>query len=400
MRLVLILLLLAACAPIGASEKPPDTGQYPNAQSQDPSGASANPTGQIPGAVSGTPNPNIEIPTTGSENPNSKPQTPTPAGSIPPSNSRPTSEPSVEPTGSPAIQPSDQVSVSRLRANLLVLQGFHTRHSASAIGEPAGEIGTARTWLINQLRGISPRMQVETDSFVFSFGNRPVAAQNIIATLPGRANPPPVIIISAHYDSRTVDISDLRSAAPGANDDGSGVAAVLELARVLSSQTLDATYKFILFAGEEEGLFGSEHLASIMRKDGVHIIAMLNNDIIGNVTGSDGRRVDNRVRIFSGDPDAGPSRQLARDAKRIVESSMPGFGVELVAALDRAGRGGDHIPFHYAGFPAIRFIEAVENLEHQHSANDRVEFMDMAYLANVVRANLAVALELGRTIRG
>jgi Zn-dependent M28 family amino/carboxypeptidase len=250
------------------------------------------------------------------------------------------------------------------------------------------------------MRGISPRLQVETDSFVFTFGNRPVAAQNIIATLPGRANPPQVIIISAHYDSRTVDISDTRSAAPGANDDGSGVAAVLELARALSAQTLDATFKFILFAGEEEGLFGSEHLAPLMRKDGVRIIAMLNNDIIGDVTGSDGRRVDNRVRIFSGDPDNGPSRQLARDAKRIVERAMPAFGVELVAALDRAGRGGDHIAFHYAGFPAIRFIEAVENLEHQHSASDRVEFMDMDYLANVVRANLAVALELGKTIRG
>ena len=137
-----------------------------------------------------------------------------------------------------------------------------------------------------------------------------------------------------------------------------------------------------------------------MRKEGVRIIAMLNNDIIGNVTGPDGQRVDNRVRIFSGDPEGGASRQLAREAKTIVEGALPGFGVELVAALDRAGRGGDHIAFHYAGYPAIRFIEAVENLSHQHGPNDRVEFMDMNYLANVVRANLAVALELGKTISG
>ena len=294
----------------------------------------------------------------------------------------------------------EQVSAARLRADLLVLQAFHTRHSASATGLSAGEIGAARSWLIDQLRGISPRLQVETDSFVFPFGNRPTAAQNIIATLPGRSDPPQVIIISAHYDSRTVDIGDVRSAAPGANDDGSGVVAVLELARAIAPQSMDATFKFILFAGEEEGLFGSLHLAGILRKDGVRIIAMLNNDIIGNVSGPDGQRVDNHVRIFSGDPDGGPSRGLAREAKTIVEGALPGFGVELVAALDRAGRGGDHIAFHYAGYPAIRFIEAVENLAHQHGPNDRVEFMDMAYLANVVRANLAVALQLGKTIGG
>jgi len=302
--------------------------------------------------------------------------------------------------GPAALQLLQRVDAARLHADLLTLQGFHTRHSASSLAPDAGEIGAARAWLIGTLRAISPRVQVETDSFTFPFGNRTLAAQNIIATLPGRVNPPQVIIISAHYDSRTVDITDVRSPAPGANDDGSGVAAVLELARQLSTQSLDATYQFILFAGEEEGLFGSVHLAPLMRKNGVRVVAMLNDDIIGNITGPDGQRVDNRVRVLSGDPDSGPSRQLAREAKTIVEGALPGFGVELVPSLYHDARGGDHIAFHYAGFPAIRFIEAVENLAHQHNANDRVEFMDMTYLASVVRANLAVALELGRATGG
>ena len=155
---------------------------------------------------------------------------------------------------------------------------------------------------------------------------------------------------------------------------------------------------FILFAGEEEGLYGSTHLASLLRKQGAHIVAMLNDDIIGNTTAPDGTRIADRVRVYSGEPDDGPSRQLAREVKRIAESAMPGFGVELIPKIDR--RAGDHMPFHYAGFPAGRFTEPNENLEHQHNANDRVEFMDIPYLAQVVRVNLAVALELARANRG
>jgi len=392
MRLVLIVLLLAACAPIVAG--PIGAGQTPEAAAEN---LSPTPLGAAASVISAIP---VVQPSSPPGIPSNRQSTIAPL--------RPTSALKLQATRPPAVQPVkpstspllNQISAPRLSADLLALQAYHSRHSASAGGLSAGEIGSARAWLIDQLRGISPRLQVETDSFVFPFGNRPTAAQNIIATLPGRVNPPQIIIVSAHYDSRSVDIADVRSAAPGANDDGSGVAAVLELARALSPQGLDATYMFILFAGEEEGLFGSLHLAGIVRKDGLRIIAMLNNDIIGNVTGPDGQRVDNRVRIFSGDPDGGPSRQLAAEAKAIVERALPGFGVELVAALDRAGRGGDQIAFHYAGYPAIRFIEAVENLEHQHSPNDRVEFMDMAYLANVVRANLAVALQLGKTIDG
>src|SRR5437870_10182929 len=206
-----------------------------------------------------------------------------------------------------------QVSVERLRADLLTLQSFHTRHSASSTSDTSTGIGAARAWLSAQFRSINPRLLVETDAFAFTLGNRPVGAQNIIATLPGRANPPAIIIISAHYDSRTLDITDVRSAAPGANDDGSGTVAVLELARALSTREFATTFMFILFAGEEEGLYGSTHLAPLMRKRGAHIIAMLNVDIIGNTTGADGTRIADRVRVYSGEPDDGPSRQLARE---------------------------------------------------------------------------------------
>jgi hypothetical protein len=131
-----------------------------------------------------------------------------------------------------------------------------------------------------------------------------------------------------------------------------------------------------------------------MRKNGAHIVAMLNNDIIGNTTGADGTRIRDRVRVFSGEPDDGPSRVLAREVKRIAEAAMPDFTIDLIPKIDR--RAGDHIPFHYAGFPAVRFTEANENLEHQHNANDRVEFMDIPYLAQVVRVNLVVTLALAK----
>ncbi|MBI1801859.1 MAG: M20/M25/M40 family metallo-hydrolase [Chloroflexi bacterium] len=362
MRTLCIVLLLAACAPISGT---PPAVTRPKATQ-----------------------PVVE--------PTAVPSRPTTAAEAAPVQSAQPLTPDRPPTPASGAVEREGASEARLRATLMALHDFHTRHSASATDDPQTGIGAAREWLAAQFQSISPRLKVERDEFVFSFGARPVRAQNIIATLPGLAEPPQIIIISAHYDSRTVNISDNRSAAPGANDDGSGVAAVLELARLLSSEKLEATVMFVLFAGEEEGLFGSAHLAPLMRKQGVDIVAMLNNDIIGNVTGADGARVDDRVRVFSGDPDGGSSRQLAYEAKRIIEGELRGLTVDVVPALDRPGRGGDHIPFYYAGFPAIRFTEAVENLDHQHSANDRVEFMDMAYLAKVVRANLAVAFELGR----
>lgn len=388
MRLVFIVLLLAACAPMAATQTPGAAASYPSITPPVDTASAAPPAGITTTTAASPRGTQTDIPASGQP-----PPAGTRAAGVPAFDLTPGAEPHAGPA---AFQLLQKIDAARLHGDLLTLQGFHTRHSASATSTDSNEIGAARAWLIGALRAISPRVQVETDSFAFPFGSRTLAAQNIIATLPGRVNPPQVIIISAHYDSRTIDISDVRSPAPGANDDGSGVAAVLELARQLSTQPLDATYEFILFAGEEEGLFGSVHLAPLMRKNGVRVVAMLNDDIIGNVTGPDGQRVDNRVRVLSGDPDGGPSRQLAAEAKTIVEGALPGFGVELVPSLYHGGRGGDHIAFHYAGFPAIRFIEAVENLAHQHNANDRVEFMDMTYLASVVRANLAVALELGR----
>ncbi len=375
MRFVLILLLLAACAPVAASS-PTST-----VQSSMPALSAVEEYNVQPPASEQIPSFNSHLPTLA------------------------TSQPTIPTSQSPVSNLQSVVSESRLRADLLTLQNFHTRHSASTTNDANIGIGAARAWLIAQFKSISPRLQVETDDFAFTLGNRPVAAQNIIATLPcktcktpetSHVSSTPIIVISAHYDSRTVDITDTRTSAPGANDDGSGTVAALELARALIAQDLDVSIVFILFAGEEEGLYGSTHLAPLMRKNGAHIIAMLNNDIIGNTTGSDGTHIADRVRVFSGDPDDSPSRQLAREVKRVAERAMPDFTIDLIPKIDR--RGGDHIPFHYAGFPAVRFTEAIENLEHQHNANDRVEFMDIAYLAKVVRVNLIVALELAKSV--
>ena len=231
-------------------------------------------------------------------------------------------------------------------------------------------------------------------------------------------------MISGHYDTRCTDVLDTTCDAPGADDDASGVAAVMELARVMAKRKFDATLVFMAVAGEEQGLYGSTYYAEQAKKDGVDVQGMFTNDIVGSSTGDRGQRDPFTVRVFSegipttetpeqaelrqsiGGENDGPSRQLARYIKEVGQNSATDMTVRLIWRRDRYLRGGDHIPFLEQGFPAVRFTEPNEDFAHQHQDvrvedgkqfGDLLQFVDFRYIARVARvdgaalANLALA---------
>jgi len=222
---------------------------------------------------------------------------------------------------------------------------------------------------------------------------------NVLAWLPG-TDTSRVIVIGGHYDSCicNVDRFDATSDAPGADDDGSGTSAVVELARVFSQRYphgLNATIIFALYSGEEMGLLGSTHLAQRLH-DAKYTVAMaVTNDIVGNVTADDGRVDSTSVRVFGADPDNGPSRELARYAWASGLLYNPGFAVFPVWRLDRISRGGDHSPFVTLKDPGIRFTERLENYKRQHLPTDRLADVNFSYVANVARANAATIGGIG-----
>jgi acetylornithine deacetylase/succinyl-diaminopimelate desuccinylase-like protein len=186
---------------------------------------------------------------------------------------------------------------------------------------------------------------------------------NVVATLRGTQSPERVYVVSGHYDSRCTDPNNATCDAPGANDDASGVAAVLEAARVMSKRSWDATIVFMAVAGEEQGLFGSAHFAAQAKAAGMNVAGMITNDIVGSSVGDDGRRDPFTVRLFSegvptsetpaqaatrrsiGGENDGPSRQLARFIKEAGENRATDMTVRLIWRRDRFLRGGDQIPF-------------------------------------------------------
>ena len=247
---------------------------------------------------------------------------------------------------------------------------------------------------------------------------KPTKLTNIVATLPGSDTVAAqrVIIVSGHYDSMCTSPTDAEHDAPGANDDASGSAAVVEMARVMSHYQFRATIVFMCVAGEEQGLLGSTYFAEQAKLQNMPIEAMLTNDIIGSSLGANGVHDPHSVRLFSegissleteaqartrqsvGGEDDSISRQLARFLKESAERYVHGMRVTLVSRRDRYGRGGDHIPFTERGYAAVRFTEPNENYNHQHQ-NVRVEngiqygdlpqYDDFSYIANVARVNAA-----------
>ena len=298
------------------------------------------------------------------------------------------------------------VSPTRLRTMDSMLVSFGTRHTMSDTVSTTRGIGAARRWIHSQLMQFSKdcggclRVEFDTGSAVVGrAADRPtVRMVNVVAWLPGR-DTSRVVVIGGHYDSCICSTSnmDAVSDAPGADDDGSGTVAVMELARVTGkrfARGLDATVAFVLYTGEELGLLGSTQFAERLKREGKTVTAAFTDDIIGNVVADDGRVDSSSVRVFAVDSLALGGNELARYVWAIGALYQPAFEVLPVLRLDRLGRGGDHRPFHERGIPALRFTERLENYKRQHLPTDSLAEVDFEYVAKVARLNLATVVSL------
>ncbi|NHZ36314.1 M20/M25/M40 family metallo-hydrolase [Massilia rubra] len=323
------------------------------------------------------------------------------------------------------------ISPQRIEAHVRKLVGFKTRHTMSdTVSETVG-IGAARRWIKAELErcgaAAGGRLQVSFDSHVTPVSariSRPTEIVNVVATLPGTqaASKERIYVVSGHYDSRNTEIMDASGEAPGANDDASGTAAVMEMACVMARHQFDATIVFMAVAAEEQGLLGAAHWAEQARLKNLNLQGMFTNDIIGSSRADDGRVDDRQVRLFAesipatkensdsnrallatGGENDSTSRQLARHVKEVGERYVPGFTVNVIQRRDRYLRGGDHMPFLERGYPALRFTEPNEDFTHQHQNvrkegalqyGDLPEFNDYNYIAKVARVNAAALATL------
>ncbi|MEO8035401.1 MAG: M28 family metallopeptidase [Acidobacteriota bacterium] len=293
-------------------------------------------------------------------------------------------QPAPRPT-SAAIQLNEilgQLDGARMKATVDKLVTFGTRSTLSDTTSTTRGIGAARTWIYDELTRLAAasngRMTVAYQSSMHSnkrTADKPVEVVNVVATIRGATDPNRVYIASGHYDSRNSDTMDATGDAPGADDDASGTAVIMELARLLSQRSTDATIVLAAVAGEEQGLFGATGLYDFALSQKWDVEGDITNDIVGGIEGGSGT-VDNRtLRIFSanqGGVGDSTSRHWARFVRDGVRTYLPAVRARLVYRLDRFGRGGDHRPFFEKGIPAIRFTEANENYRRQHQ-NVRVE---------------------------
>ncbi|MER5446884.1 M20/M25/M40 family metallo-hydrolase [Streptomyces sp. NPDC002764] len=323
-----------------------------------------------------------------------------------------------------------EVDPVRIEATVRRLVSFGTRHTLSAQDDPARGIGAARDWLLAELRSYAVesggRMTVELQSYVQEPASRIPAATRItdvVATLRGSVTPERVYVVSGHYDSRVTDVMDATSDAPGADDDASGVAVVLELARVMAKRRPAATIVFAAVAGEEQGLYGSTHLAELLKAAGTDVQGMFTNDIVGSPTADDGTEDPHTIRLFAegvpssetpeqaairrsvGGENDSATRQLARFVRDVADNDATGMHVRVVYRRDRYLRGGDHIPFLERAYPAARFTEPAEDFAHQHQDvrvengkqyGDLPEFCDFGFIARVARVNAAALWTLAQ----
>lgn len=310
------------------------------------------------------------------------------------------------------------------------LVSFGTRNTLSEQDNPTRGIGAARDFLFDEFQKIAAtsggRMTVEKQTFEQAAGGRipqPTKLTNVFATLKGTQaeSTNRVYVVSGHYDSMCSSPTDAKCDAPGANDDASGTAAVVEMARVMAKKEFDATIIFMCVPGEEQGLLGAAYFAEQAKQNKMDIEAMFTNDIIGNTLGGNGVRDTKTVRVFAegvpsnetqqeantrrsvGGENDSAARQLGRFIKEVGERLVPTMKVMLVYRRDRYGRGGDHTPFLERGFAAVRFTEVNENYTQQHQNvrvengvkyGDLPEFVDFAYIANVARINAASLAQL------
>lgn len=327
---------------------------------------------------------------------------------------------------------TDSVSADRLESDIRTLAGFGTRHTMSDTTSEVRGIGAARRWIKSEFENISrncggclevheqrtlvegdPDSRIDEDTWIV----------NVYAILRGHTHPNRYIIMSGDIDSRISDVMDAEGDSPGANDNASGMAGAIEAARVLSNYTFENSILLAGLSGEEQGLYGGEHMAKLAIEEGWEIIGVLNNDMIGNIEGVDGV-IDNRsFRIFSepysagatlrdlqmkrfyGGENDGISRQLARYVYETTKLYLPEMNPMLIYRLDRFGRGGHHRPFNEAGFAGVRIMEAHENYSRQHQDlreeegieyGDVIEGVNFDYTGKLTAVNVAVLASLAK----
>jgi len=325
------------------------------------------------------------------------------------------------------------ISSKEIESNIRTLVKFGTRHTLSDTISQTRGIGAAQRWAKSQLEKYSKanggRLKVSMDTFILpADGNRVKAdrpVRNIMAFLPGTdTSDHEILVVSGHIDSRASDVMDSQVDAPGANDDGSGTATVMELARVMSAYSFPKTILFVIVTGEEQGLYGAAHLAKKARAEHWQIPAMLNNDIVGNTYGlSNGLKDNTHIRVFSegipwdtqvpdlkilresGYENDGPARNLARYIQEAADKYVDQVQINLIYRRDRYLRGGDHTAFSKEGFSAVRFTEMNENFNRQHQTiriengvdyGDLPEFVDFQYIAKVASVNAASLAQLAQ----
>lgn len=317
-----------------------------------------------------------------------------------------------------------QISPERIRADLEALVGFGTRHTLSDLNHPTRGIGAAARWALGQFDKAGVDAELETFDLPSSVRVPDGATLiNVVGRVPGTRSPERMYYVVAHYDSRALNVMDAVSDAPGANDDGSGTALVLELARLIQASPLESTVVFLLTSGEEQGLLGARFHASQAAGDGLDIRAVLSSDIVGDPTAPPGSERDDerfRVRVFSpgigpgdsadeirriwrmGAENDSPARQLARAIYDSAIKHKTSVRPLLINRTDRFLRGGDHYAFLEAGFPSVRFTEVHENYNRQHQnvspdapdIGDTLDDVDPEYIADVARLKLVTLTEM------
>ena len=303
------------------------------------------------------------------------------------------------------------ISSARISQTIRTLAAFGTRSSCSTPTTGTQGIIPARDWIKTQFDAIGG-LTTSLEAFAQTGCTQALMQYNVIAVLPGKTHPTRVVVVGGHYDSRTVNVSDGTSPAPGANDSGSQTAVVLELARQMAGRPFDATLAFVAFAGEEEGLVGSKALAQNIGSvvPGGQVVAMLNCDIVGGDNMTNDAGALQQFRLYSpGTPrevgattpdgttdNTSPSRGLMRYVATWGSAYVPSMTLIPKLREDRPGRGGDHESFIAAGYPGVRFIEPAENLAHEHTAEDLFQYVTPDYTARVAQVVAAVAASLGR----
>ncbi|KNG45978.1 peptidase m28 [Stemphylium lycopersici] len=325
----------------------------------------------------------------------------------------------------------DEISAANIEATINKLVSFGTRHTLATYNSSTRGIHAARDWIASEMQKYADQsngtMTVEVQSYLQGVASRipfPVTISNVLATAKGSETPDRVYVMTGHYDSRVTDVLNYDADSPGANDDASGTAIAMEIARVLAKHQPRSTIILGAVAGEEQGLYGSTYLANSLKNSSTNVEGMLNCDIVGSSTGDRGQKDPFTIRAFAegisladngtitparrlqiGGENDTPARELARFSAEVAANEATGMNIAIIYRLDRFLRGGDHTGFLRAGYPAIRYTEPNENFNHQHQDlrtengtvyGDLVEFVDFEYTARVGKVNLATLWSLSQ----